>query len=138
MHVPPALETAWHSERLGVFRLEQTYFFSLSECPPSTYLMSLHLSLCIFKMEIITFVLEGWYELNTINKSSAKSLPHSNQERIAFPCKMWDAHRKETRHLIRRNTRGAWLAQSEERATLDLRVVGSSPMLGVKIIKKIK
>lgn len=29
--------------------------------------------------------------------------------------------------------RGIWLAQSVEHATLDLRVVGSSPVLGVEI-----
>ena len=30
-------------------------------------------------------------------------------------------------------SRGAWLAQSEEHVTLDLRVVSSSPTLGVEI-----
>lgn len=32
---------------------------------------------------------------------------------------------------------GAWLAQSEERATLDLGIVSSSPLLGVELTKKI-
>ena len=32
--------------------------------------------------------------------------------------------------------RGAWLAQLEERATLDFRVVGLSPTLGLAITKK--
>ena len=36
------------------------------------------------------------------------------------------------------NTWAAWKAQSEERATLDLGVVSSSPMLGLEISKKIK
>ena len=35
-----------------------------------------------------------------------------------------------------KTTRGAWLAQSEEHATLDLEVLGSSPTLGVEITKK--
>ena len=34
--------------------------------------------------------------------------------------------------------RGPWLAQSEEHATLDFRVVGQSPTLGVKITLKNK
>jgi len=35
-------------------------------------------------------------------------------------------------------TRGAWLAQSVEHVTLDLGVMGSSPALGVYLIKKKK
>jgi len=34
--------------------------------------------------------------------------------------------------------RGAWLAQSEEHAILDLRVMSLSPTLGVEITKKKK
>ena len=33
------------------------------------------------------------------------------------------------------NPKGAWLAQLEEHATLDLRAVSSSPMLAVEITK---
>ena len=39
--------------------------------------------------------------------------------------------------IIRKfNNRGAWLAQSEERVTLNLGVVSLSPTLGVEITKK--
>ena len=31
---------------------------------------------------------------------------------------------------------GAWLAQSEEHVTLDLRIMSSSPMLGIEVILK--
>ena len=34
------------------------------------------------------------------------------------------------------NARGTWLAQLVEHVTFDLRVVGSSPMLGVEITEK--
>lgn len=37
-----------------------------------------------------------------------------------------------------RNTRGAWLAQAMEHATLDLWVISWSPMLGVEITLKKK
>ena len=37
--------------------------------------------------------------------------------------------------VLKRDGRGAWLAQSEEHVTLDLGVMGSSPTIGVEITK---
>ena len=38
--------------------------------------------------------------------------------------------------LKNKRLRGAWLAQSVEPATLDLRAVSSSPMIGIEITYK--
>ena len=45
--------------------------------------------------------------------------------------------RKNTGREVRRSGfRGTWLAQSVEPETLDLRVMSSSPALGIKITEK--
>ena len=53
---------------------------------------------------------------------------------MGYVCK---EHLRKRRHptngFKQTGWRGAWLAQSEEHVTLDLRVVGSSPTLGAEI-----
>lgn len=46
-----------------------------------------------------------------------------------------DKHKVKSLSLFTLKEGGAWLAQSEENVTLDLRVMSPSPMLGIEMTK---